>query len=88
MSPDFLLPAGGEGAADRVPEHGGEPGGPGQDGGAAPPPQRGEHPGSHHPHQGHLRLQTNRGTAPSVHIVLLEHAGCLFCPLPLSEEFL
>lgn len=61
-------PAGGEGAADRVPQHGGEPGGPGQGGGAAPAPRRREHLGSHHAHKGHLRLQTDRGKGPTTSV--------------------
>ncbi len=72
MSNDFLCPVGGEGAADRVPEYSGEPGGPGQDGGAAPPPQCREHPGNHNTHQSHLRLQTDRGMG---RIMLHELAG-------------
>lgn len=56
------FPAGGEGAADRVSEHGGEPRGSGQDGGAAPPPQRWEPAGRRHARQSRLRLQTDRGT--------------------------
>lgn len=50
MSNDFLRPIGGEGAADWVPEYGGKSGGLGQDCGAAPSPQRWDHPDSHHTH--------------------------------------
>lgn len=79
VSHESLLPAGGEGAADRVPQHGGESGGPGQDGGAAPSSQRRGRPGSRHAHQSHLRLQADRGRT-----TITQFIDCMF---PFSAKF-
>ena len=61
LTEPMVFPTGGERAVDWIPQLCGQSGGPGQDGGPAPPPRGREHPGSDHAYPSHLWLSPDRG---------------------------